>query len=98
MGIGPEEVLRIAGLARLRVTPEEAAQLARDLDRIVAYVGTLDEVALPADAEPLTCFGRDVHRPDEPRAGLATDEALRNAPAQDGEYFLVPKIVEKEAP
>jgi len=96
MAIGPEEVLRIARLARLRISPEEAAQLARDLDRIVAYVDSLQEVDLPAGAETLTYFGRDVLRADEPRPGLGRDVALRNAPAQDGEFFLVPKIVGKE--
>lgn len=98
MGIGLDEVHRIARLARLRVTREEAVQLARDLDRIVAFVASLQEVDLPAGAESLTYFGRDVNRADDTREGLGSEEALRNAPLQDGEYFLVPKIVEKEAP
>jgi len=98
MGIDPDEVHRIARLARLKVTPEEAVQLARDLDRIVAYVASLQEIDLPAGAEALTYFGRDVHRADEPHEGLGREEALRNAPAHDGDYFMVPKIVEKEAP
>ena len=51
---------------------------------------------LPEGAEALTYFGKDVHRPDEPGACLAKEDALRNAPMEDGDFFLVPKIVDKE--
>jgi aspartyl-tRNA(Asn)/glutamyl-tRNA(Gln) amidotransferase subunit C len=96
MGIGPGEVSRIARLARLEVAPDEAARLARDLERIVAHIDSLSRVTLPEAAESLTYFGRDRHRPDEPRETLPKDEALRNAPMRDGDFFLVPKIVDKE--
>jgi aspartyl-tRNA(Asn)/glutamyl-tRNA(Gln) amidotransferase subunit C len=96
MAIDPLEVLRIARLARLRIDPDEAQRLAKDLDRIVGLIDSLRSVKLPAGAEALTYFGRDVRRPDEPRACLPRADALRNAPLQDGEFFLVPKIVDKE--
>jgi aspartyl-tRNA(Asn)/glutamyl-tRNA(Gln) amidotransferase subunit C len=96
MAIDPAEVLRIARLARLKVEPAEASRLAKDLERIVAHIDSLRAVKLPEGAESLTYFGRDVHRADEPRPGLAREDALRNAPVQDGDFFLVPKIVEKE--
>jgi aspartyl-tRNA(Asn)/glutamyl-tRNA(Gln) amidotransferase subunit C len=96
MAIDPAEVLRIARLARLKVEPAEAARLAKDLERIVAHIDSLRAVQLPAGAESLTYFGNDVHRADEPRAGLAKEDALRNAPMEDGDFFLVPKIVDKE--
>jgi len=96
MAIDPAEVSRIARLARLKVTPDETKRLAKDLDRIVAMIDSLKAVELPEGAEALTYFGRDVHRSDEPRACLPTEDALRNAPVQDGEFFLVPKIVDKE--
>ncbi len=96
MAIDPLEVLRIARLARLKVDPDEAKRLAKDLERIVAHIDSLKAVKLPEGAESLTYFGRDVHRPDQPGACLGKDDALRNAPIQDGEFFLVPKIVDKE--
>jgi aspartyl-tRNA(Asn)/glutamyl-tRNA(Gln) amidotransferase subunit C len=34
-------------------------------------------------------------RPDEEKASLSRDEALRNAPETDGEYFIVPNVIEK---
>ena len=96
MAIDPAEVLRIARLARLKVDPDEARRLAKDLERIVGHIDSLKAVKLPEGAEALTYFGKDVHRPDDPRACLAKEDALRNAPIQDGEFFLVPKIVDKE--
>ena len=96
MAIDPAEVLRIARLARLKVEPDEATRLAKDLDRIVAHIDSLKAVRLPEGAEALTYFGKDVLRADEPRGCLAKEDGLRNAPIQDGDFFLVPKIVDKE--
>ncbi len=96
MAIDPAEVLRIARLARLKVEPDEARRLAKDLERIVGHIDSLKAVKLPEGAESLTYFGKDVHRADEPRPCLGKDDALRNAPIEDGEFFLVPKIVDKE--
>jgi aspartyl-tRNA(Asn)/glutamyl-tRNA(Gln) amidotransferase subunit C len=96
MPIDRSEVLRVARLARLRIEPEEADLLARDLERIVAHIDSLAEVELPPDADGLTYFDADVTRPDETRPGLDAEQALRNAPETDGTFFLVPKIVEKD--
>lgn len=96
MPIRRSEVLRIAKLARLRIDEEEAGILACDLERIVAYIDSLEEVELPADAEALTYFDSDVHREDRAVEGLGREEALQNAPETDGTFFLVPRIVEKQ--
>ncbi|MHC4819628.1 MAG: Asp-tRNA(Asn)/Glu-tRNA(Gln) amidotransferase subunit GatC [Planctomycetota bacterium] len=96
MPIDPGEVRRLAHLARLRIGAGEADALARDLERIVAYIDSLAAVELPDDAEALTYFDTDVTRDDRAGPGLDHDEALRNAPDHDGTFFLVPKIVEKD--
>lgn len=96
MAIDRDEVLRIAALARLEIDAAEADRLARDLDRIVAHVARLAEVDLPADGDEETYFDTDVHRPDRAAASLDRDDALRNAPETDGEFFLVPRVVDKE--
>ena len=95
MAIGRDEVLRLARLALLRVEPEEAEALAADLERIVEYVGALGSVELPADAERLTYFDSDVHREDRVGECLERNEALRNAPEADGDFFLVPRVLER---
>ena len=96
MPIDPGEVLRIAKLARIRITGDEAEALARDLERIVASMEQLNEVELPDDAESLTYFDSDVHREDRAAESLSQQDALLNAPATDGQRFLVPQILEKD--
>ena len=97
MAIEPQEVLRIARLARLEIDADEAERLAGELGRIVAHIDSLAEVELPDDADGLTYFDSDVHREDRSGECLDHEAALRNAPDTDGDYFLVPKIVDKDA-
>jgi aspartyl-tRNA(Asn)/glutamyl-tRNA(Gln) amidotransferase subunit C len=96
MPIDPGEVLRIAKLARIRISDDEAASLAQDLERIVEAIDQLRTVDLPDDAESLTYFDSDVHREDRSGDCLDPEEALRNAPETDGERFLVPPILERD--
>ena len=96
MPIDLDDVLRLARLARLRIETDEADALARDLERIVAYIDSLRDVALPGDAEALTYFDSDVTRDDHAGPCLDHGEALQNAPDHDDIFFLVPKIVEKD--
>jgi aspartyl-tRNA(Asn)/glutamyl-tRNA(Gln) amidotransferase subunit C len=95
--IGRAEVERIGHLARLRLEPDEAEALARDLDAILAYVAELEAVetggvgsdaAVRPRATPL--------RADRPAASLPTEQALANAPEADGSAFLVPPVLEDE--
>ncbi len=96
MGITTDEVRRIAALARLRITDQEAESLAGDLERIVQYIDQLAEVELPDEADSLTYFDQDVHREDRRGECLPKEDVLRNAPETDGEYFVVPQIVDKD--
>jgi len=95
MAIDRDEVLRIAALAQLRIGPEEAQAFAAELDRIVGYIDRLREIELPPDAESLTYFDQDVHREDRAGECLPREEVFRNAPETDGDFFLVPQVVEK---
>jgi len=96
MGIDLDEVLRLAALARIQVTPDEADQLARDLERVIGHLDTIREV-IPSDpSADDTWFDSDVHREDRTAEGLDRETALRNAPVQDGEHFVVPRILERD--
>ena len=89
------DVRRTAELARLRLTPEEAAAFGGQLDRILGYISQLESVDttdVPPMAHPHDVY--DVMRPDAGRAGLTTDDALRNAPKCSADQFMVPKVVE----
>ncbi|MFN3821690.1 MAG: Asp-tRNA(Asn)/Glu-tRNA(Gln) amidotransferase subunit GatC [bacterium] len=89
-----EEVDHIAELARLDFSPEEKLRLAEDMDRILAMMETLKEVDT-TNVEPLHHV-LDLHtvlREDIPGETLRLEEALGNAPARRGDFFLVPKVI-----
>ena len=85
----------VAHLARLSLSPDEEQQLAAQLGNILGYIEKLKEadvtgVEPTAHAFPVV----NVTRPDEVRPSISNEDALRNAPAQAGGLFMVPKIVE----
>ena len=94
MTIGRDEVLRIAGLAKLELDPTDTS-LVDSLQSILEYVALLDEVDV-SDVEP-TSFGAPAisrDREDEPRTGLTAEEALRNAPDGLEGQFRVPGVLD----
>lgn len=89
------DVRDIAGLARLRLTADEAEEYAGQLGRIVQYVEQLQEVDVTGVEPAARAQDRwDVMRPDEARDGIGVEAALANAPQRAGDQFLVPKVVE----
>ncbi|MDF1577964.1 MAG: Asp-tRNA(Asn)/Glu-tRNA(Gln) amidotransferase subunit GatC [Desulfurivibrionaceae bacterium] len=94
MKITIDQVKYVAGLARLELKPEEAEEMAGQLDRILSYVDKLNELDTSA-VEPTThaISITNAFRADERRESLARDKALANSPRQNGEAFVVPKII-----
>lgn len=93
-----EGVRRIAQLSRLALSDEELARFAGQLDAILRYVaqlGELDSEGATPDREGASereCpMRQDELRPSCPRESL-----LALAPAQDGEHFLVPRMIGHE--
>ena len=92
-----DEVARVAGLARIDLTPEELDRLAGELDVIVESVARVSEVAapdVPATSHPLPMT--NVFRPDVPVQPLTQEQALSGAPASEDGKFLVPQILGEE--
>lgn len=91
----PEDVEKVAGLARLKLTDEEIVQMTEKLGQVIDYVAVLDEVDV-SGVEPMAHVAdvANVFRDDETRESLPRDAALANAPKSDGKYFLVPQILE----
>lgn len=93
--VSPEEVRRVAHLARLELSEQELATLAGQLDEILAYVQQLQ--AIPTHGvEPTSHVVplANVMRPDQTAPCLTPDETLALAPARHGQLIKVPKIVE----
>ncbi|MCX8065016.1 MAG: Asp-tRNA(Asn)/Glu-tRNA(Gln) amidotransferase subunit GatC [Candidatus Hydrogenedentes bacterium] len=90
-----EEIYHIAELANLYLTEEKAKALAVDLSEILEYVEKLKELNTDGiepmmHAVPL----QNVFREDKVKEGIFREDAFRCAPLHDGEYFLVPRILE----
>ncbi len=95
--ISTDEVARVAGLARIALTPEEIERIAGELDVIATSVAKVSEVAtpdVPATSHPIPLT--NVWREDVVGATLDREEVLSQAPAQAQGMFLVPQMLEED--
>lgn len=95
MSVDAETVKRVARLARIRVADEDVEGLRGELNAILGFVEQLNEVDVEG-VEPMTSVQPMLmrKRADEVTDGGKAADILANAPARQGEYFLVPKVVE----
>ena len=95
MSVSESDVRYVAHLARLQLTDQEAKAFTKDLSKILDYMETLEELDT-SDVEPLEHVIELEYRlrDDKPKEPLSQDEALKNAPDTDGDYFRVPKVIE----
>lgn len=92
-----EDVEYVASLAHLRLDDEAKHRLVKEMGDILTYVDKLAE--LDTDGiEPMmhVLDLTNIFREDVVTGSLDRDAALRNAPKTDGEYFLVPRILDAE--
>ena len=95
MSVDATTVRRIAHLARIAVAEDEVEHLRGELNAILAFVEQLSEVDVEG-AEPMTSVIPMAmkKRPDEVTDGGIPDDILKNAPAAQDGFFMVPKVVE----
>jgi aspartyl-tRNA(Asn)/glutamyl-tRNA(Gln) amidotransferase subunit C len=95
MSVDADTVRRIAHLARIKVPDEEIAHLQGELNAILSFVEQLSEVNVDG-VEPMTSVTpmQMKKRPDVVTDGGDPEAVLKNAPAREGDFFLVPKVVE----
>jgi aspartyl-tRNA(Asn)/glutamyl-tRNA(Gln) amidotransferase subunit C len=95
MAVDADIVRRIADLARIAVTQEEVGQLEGELNAILAFVEQLSQVDIEG-VEPMTSVTpmEMKKRPDIVTDGDIAGDIVRNAPATQDHFFMVPKVVE----
>ena len=95
MPLSVADVRHIALLARLKLAPDEEAAFATQLDHILTHFEKLRQLDTD-QVEPTTqIVAMDTpFRDDVVENQPATDQLLANAPARDGNFFKVPKIIE----
>ena len=95
MSLTPDEVKRIARLARVGLSDDEVAHFQVQLSEILDYFQRLREVdteGLPPTAHTLAM--QNVMRDDEPRPSFDKEEVLANAPQREDDLFRVRAILE----
>ena len=95
MKLDTNTINKIAKLARIRLSEQEANDLLRDMNSILDWVEQLNEVNTD-DVEPLANISSSIlpHRKDVAKDINSTDEILKNSPDKLQGYFAVPKVVE----
>lgn len=95
MSVDLATVKRVARLARLAVSEEEAQKMMGELNGILGFVEQLSEVDVK-DVEPMTSVTPMVmrKREDVVNDGDKADDIVANAPATTENFFMVPKVVE----
>jgi len=94
MKISIDEVRQVAKLARLQLAENEAVSLTEQLDRILSYVAKLNELDTSGIAPTTHALSlQNVFRDDMVLSCLPRQEALANAPLDNGESFVVPRVI-----
>jgi aspartyl-tRNA(Asn)/glutamyl-tRNA(Gln) amidotransferase subunit C len=96
MEVNDQLVEKLARLARLRFDATEKKEIRSDLQRMIVFVEKLNELDLEG-ATPLLHMSNEsnVLREDEVTGSISREDALKNAPLQDGKFFKVPKVIKK---
>jgi aspartyl/glutamyl-tRNA(Asn/Gln) amidotransferase C subunit len=94
--VNPDLVRHIARLSRIELTEPQMATFGRQLASILVYFDKLKELDT-ANVEPMAhaVERTNVLAEDVPRPSLTPEQALANAPQRDGDFFMVPKVIEK---
>lgn len=96
MKIDNETVDKIAHLARLEFENEAKQEIIKDMNNMLLFIDKLNELDTQ-NIEPLIYMSDEVNvlREDDVKHEITQDEALKNAPKKDSDYFKVPKVLEK---
>jgi aspartyl-tRNA(Asn)/glutamyl-tRNA(Gln) amidotransferase subunit C len=105
--VSEKDVSYVAELAHLELTDDERRRMLKDLNSILDYIDRLNQLDT-SNVEPMaqvaSRYGQGADRgdayahamrADELLPCLPREEALRNAPASDGTFFKVPKVIER---
>lgn len=100
MALAEKDVRYVAELAHLQLTDEEVNHFLPQLDSILQYIQTLNELDT-SQIEPMAqvsspAGANSAFREDQVEASLRQEVALQNAPDAVPGYFKVPRVIERE--
>lgn len=97
MSVTKKEVEKIAELAKLKFSESELEDFTHQMNDILKYMEKLNELNTE-NVEPLShpIEATNVFREDELKQSIKTEDALKNAPLADENYFKVPKVIKEK--
>lgn len=96
MEVNEALITKIANLGRLRFGESAAAEIQKDLQRMIQFVEKLNELDTQG-VPPLLHMSDNLNvlREDEVKGSISRIEGLKNAQRHSDEFFLVPKVIKK---
>jgi aspartyl-tRNA(Asn)/glutamyl-tRNA(Gln) amidotransferase subunit C len=94
MSISKDEIIHIAKLASLNLSDEEIEKYTSDMQEILEFANTVNNVKTDDIKETIGANGNyNVFRKDEVKQTITKDELLKNAPSQDEGMFRIPRVI-----
>lgn len=96
MDVNDDLINNLAQLSRLEFNDAERQEIKNDLRKMITFIDKLNELDT-SGVEPLLHMSENVNvlREDEVKGSISRDDALRNAPVHDEQFFKVPKVIKK---
>jgi aspartyl-tRNA(Asn)/glutamyl-tRNA(Gln) amidotransferase subunit C len=96
MEVNNKLIQDLSRLAKLKFDEQAAEKMKGDLDKIIGFVNKLSEIDTEG-VEPLIYLSEEVNvlRGDEIANEVSQENALKNAPQKDSDYFKVPTVLKK---
>ena len=96
MEVNNKLIQDLSRLAKLKFDEKSARKMKRDLNKIIGFVDKLSEIDTEG-VEPLIYLSEEVNvlRKDEVSNEVSQENALKNAPQKDSDYFKVPTVLKK---
>mgnify|MGYP001215175573 CR=1 FL=1 len=96
MKVDKKLVDKVAGLAKLDFDETSKEKMVSDMNKIISFIDKLEELNTES-IDPLVYMSLETNvlRTDEVGEHSTKENALKNAPQKDSDYFKVPKVLKK---
>jgi len=96
MEVNNKLIQDLSRLAKLKFDEKSAEKMKEQLEKIIGFVDKLSEIDTEG-IEPLVYLSEEVNvlRTDEIANEVSQENALKNAPQKDSDYFKVPTVLKK---
>ncbi len=95
MAIDKETIEYAAHLARIELKPKELEKLSGQLGDVIKFIDKLNKLDIKGIKPTSHILPiNSVFREDVPAESLTSIKALKNAPCQERNFFVVPKVIE----